>query len=280
MILVILAALLALVPAARANDFMAASTANGLLAYTFPLSTVTEGAFDVQLAPAYFTTKFHDSDDYPVNGKTGVQAQGPRGGKTSGFGGAAGVSYGVTDHLAVGATYLQFQSNSGSFHYGLADGSMSEKGYIAAATVVFDPMSGENFRLPLLFGFNYQSLTTTYDPIDTEKTLRSPGVQFGISAQFNTGKYLRWEPFLLSAPNFGKVHVSGLNGTLGAYSGGASDYKADVGAVPGLNVIFRPWNLAAFIAPSVGPQSGSNIYALRWSKRLGGGSTAGPGVTR
>lgn len=255
-----------LVPvAAHAGDDMASSTAASLLAYSFPLSPLEKGKLDVQAAPGYFTTKFHDDG----NG-TGKD---DRNGNAKGFGGAAGVTYGVTRHFGLGVSAIYFKSSKGTFSEGTAAGSMSEQGFIGAATAIYDPMSGDNFRLPLLAGLNYQSLKNDFTPISSQKTLTSPGVEFGISAQFNTGKYLRWEPFLLVSHPLDNEKCTGM-------CGGNTSLESDTGANPGVNVVLRPWNLAFFYAPSVGPKSGTSVYALRLHKAFGGPSDAGPGLTK
>ena len=256
---------------ARAGDAMAESTAAGLLAYSFPLSPIEKGKLDVQAAPAYFTTKFSD-----VNGNIA------RNGNAKGFGGAAGVTYGLTPHFGLGVSAIYFKSTQGTFTEGSLSGPMSENGFIGAATAIYDPMSGDNFRLPLLVGVNYQNLATNFTPIATQKTLMGPGVEFGISAQFNTGKYFRWEPFLLIAHPLTnqKCSQGNVNQGQNTTTTHCGNETPDTGANPGVNVVFRPWNLAFFYAPSIGDRSGTSIYALRLHKTFGGHAEAGAGVTK
>ncbi len=252
--------LLLLSSAARAQPFAANFVVAGLVPLSMPLDPIAKGKWDISLSPVYFKSKTFNTtsgiDDYK---------------DVSGAGGAGSLVYGLSDHFALGLTGLGF-SGTGSYVSpsplpGAGPGPYDNKsnGGLLAASVIWDAFEGEGFRLPVLFGFHYESLHDTVDfgAAGTEKQdLSTPGMQFGISPQFNAGP-LRLEPFVMNYFPFGHEKQL-LNGADLGYT-----IHSDAGPQPGINVVLRPWNLSFFTALGAGKAKGTHVYSVRWKKSFG-----------
>ncbi|MDE2490242.1 MAG: hypothetical protein KGM24_05305 [Elusimicrobia bacterium] len=267
----------AAVPAAAAppltsGPFAANFVGAALIALSFPTTPFAPRKLDVVASPAIVTAKTFNAQGDFSDYKT-----------VTAYGGAGSVVYGLTDHFAVGFTGLGF-SGKGSYHIpsgnsAVTGGSydMTTSGLIAAGSVVWDCFSGDGFRLPVLVGLNYESMhDESRNVLDGSgnslgtlgNNLDSAGVQFGFSPQFNTGP-VRWEPFVLSYLPFAHEKQT-QNGT--TYD---DSLRSDTGGPqPGLNVLYRPWNLSFFYTLGVSKAKGTHVYSLRWAKSFGGKSAS------
>ncbi|MDE2292609.1 MAG: hypothetical protein KGL53_11050 [Elusimicrobia bacterium] len=255
--------------AGTSGPFAANFVGAGLVALSFPTTPFAPGKWDISVSPAYVKAKTFnttgDMQDYK---------------QVDAYGAAGSVVWGVADHFALGFTGLGF-NGKGKYHVPTGSGAsfssgaydMKTSGFIAAASLIFDPFTGDGFRLPLMAGVNYESMrdesTGVLDGSGNSlgalgNRLDSPGVQFGLSPQFNTGP-LRWEPFALVY--FPLSHEKQTqNGTVFD----SSIHSDTGGPQPGINVVFRPWNLSFFYALGVNKAKGTHVFSLRLAKSFGG----------
>lgn len=258
--------------------------AGALGAYGFPTQPLQKGRSDIKLVPAYFTFQ---------SGQSGR----PRLKTLSGFGGAVCLSHAFNSH--VGLEFVGAALN-GSGSDAIVDSLSGEptgdnaassiSGTIGVLAVAIDPMpEGWAFRLPFMVGVNYQQLTDSDDAYVYGSTagtayqkmkVSAAGLSAGVSAQFNTGKWFRWVPFIFS--NIGNK-AKGTCTAMGLYacagsSGNpqAAKYSENLGTgFLGLELTFRPWNLGfLYIPPLSLITHGDNIaeqsiYAVKWTKSFG-----------
>lgn len=183
-----------------------------------------------------------------------------------GYGGTLEAEYSYNDHLGINFSGLGY-GGSGSFTPGAGSveggtvGTTNVNGWLVGAALVLDPFSGDGFRLPFFFGLNYEhiSSSTPSSGLFTAMSLNSPGYTFGFSPRFNLA-FLRVEPFLVTVVPSGKGNVTcSANVTGGAC--GAQDVQ--ILPVFGVNVIFRPWNIAFYLnASSSLFGTGVSFYSL------------------
>jgi len=164
-----------------------------------------------------------------------------------GYGGTLEAEYSYNDHLGINFSGLGY-GGSGSFTPGAGSveggtvGTTNVNGWLVGAALVLDPFSGDGFRLPFFFGLNYEhiSSSTPSSGLFTAMSLNSPGYTFVVPS----GK--------------GNVTCS-ANVTGGAC--GAQDVQ--ILPVFGVNVIFRPWNIAFYLnASSSLFGTGVSFYSL------------------
>ncbi len=259
-----------LAPAAHATNNTAMVAAAGIIPYLMPLQPLSGNQFTVNVDPAYYTTKTNDD----LNGDHV---------RIAGLAVAGGVNYAFTPHFALGALGFGFHgTGKDTLNSGQVVGA-SNKGTGEAAVGIYDPFSGDNFRLPILAGFGHMDVSSKFDyPVNPKvfpsgykiKRVNSPGPVFGFSPQFNTGKWLRWEPFFIVwRPNNHSTCE-------GPSCSSQDDEHTDPGPTGGLNVVIRPWNMAFQYIPSIGAKSGSSFYALRFAHSFGGKTEVGAGATK
>jgi hypothetical protein len=140
-------------------------------------------------------------------------------------------------------------------------GTTNVNGWLVGAALVLDPFSGESFRMPFFFGVNYEhiSSSTPSSGLFTAMSLNSPGYTFGFSPRFNIA-FLRVEPFLVSVVPSGKGDVTCSVNVIGGVCGAQN---VQILPVFGVNVIFRPWNIAFYFnASSSLFGTGVSFYSL------------------
>ena len=246
------------IPARADLSYINKGTLGYVMASALPTKPMAQGALDIHLSPAY--VQYTDNPADP-------------GLKASGFGFGASALYSLTDHWGVGGLlgYAKMTGNDSN------SDQFAANGYIATGNVVYDPFSGDNFRLPIIAGIGYES------DVEQEQSQSIDGVNFGSGAwrdiyisrqmgwsaglapQFNTG-FLRWIVFAyVESPiskaqafdrNFGTLRPNGNTGSQGA----------------GVTVVYRPWNLSFTYMPSftndVGYGETDNVYALNFQHRF------------
>ena len=221
-----------------------------LLASALPTRPISSGALDLRLSPAY--------DYYTLPPST----QGSGEWKLSGYGVGASAVYAFTGHWAA----------TGMFGYGELSGTDGQgntprsTGYVATANAIYDPFSGDDFRLPIMAGLGYRNMVE-------EDAVCSVGVCFdakglaldaGAAPQVNTG-FLRW---IL----FGYLLTGEPSPRLSGPAGLASDPSQNIAGGAGLSVVYRPWNLGVTYIPAaatnVAHGETNSVYALTFQRRL------------
>ena len=222
-----------------------------LLASALPTRPISPGALDLRLSPAY--------DYYTLPSSNGYQ---DIEWKLSGYGVGASAVYAFTGHWAA----------AGMFGYGELSGTDGQgntprsAGYVTTANVIYDPFSGDDFRLPIMAGLGYRNMVE-------EDALCSAGVCFdakglaldaGAAPQINTG-FLRWVLF-------GYLLTGEPSARLSQPSGLVSEPSQNIAGGAGVSVIYRPWNMAATYIPAattnVAHGETNSVYALTFQHRF------------
>jgi hypothetical protein len=167
---------------------------------------------------------------------------------SNGYGGTVEAVYSYTDHLGVNFSGLGY-SGSGIFTPGGGlgggtSGTTGVNGWLVGASLVLDPFSGDGFRLPFFFGLNYEHIasSTPSSAIITSLHLNSPGYTFGFSPRFNLF-FLRLEPFFVVTTPTGTGSVTCSSDVV---AGACGAQNVQILPVFGVNVVFRPWNIAFY----------------------------------
>jgi hypothetical protein len=231
-----------------------------LMTSAVPTKPLARGAFDVKVSPGYSVYK--DAADSTV----------PQDFKMSGYGVGASADYGLTNHWGVAAMF-GYARMTGTDFLGLP---ATAQGSLASGNIIFDPFSGERFRLPIMFGVGYENNTQTGSsvastPLGSSQVLfASKGLttNLAVAPQWNT-RYVGFGPFFYSMSLAGK---STSAPALVAREGNQSQNSGAVGA--GFTVVYRPWDLSATYIPSftndVSHGETSSVYSMTLQHRFGG----------
>ncbi len=241
-----------------------------LAAEAMPVKPFKKKALDLHLTPGYATYSA------PANG--GVQEA-----KASGFGLGASVDYGLSAHWAIGGL-LGYGRMTGDDTSGIP---ILVDGYMASAMLIGEPLSGDNFRIPVMLGVSYENNSTQATsngilapngasvPINSGQVLygiNGLGTMFGFAPQFNTGP-LRWIIFGIGM-DVGNhqpgLHITGPEAPSGVAPGSTMDYG---GAAAGMTVMYHPLNLSFTYIPASTVAVSANgerdeVYALNWQHRF------------
>ena len=244
------------------------NTNEDLLSYmsalALPTNPLVKGALDLKLVPAY--AEYNDR----LNGASPQPGQLSHNLDTSGYGVGVSANYSLTNHFGVSAV-AAMASMSGHYFDGQ---SLDDKGCIASANLVFDPFSGDNFRLPLMVGLGYvndvtqqQSTPGVWRDVYAAK---HPVVPIGLAPQFNTG-FIRWVGFLYGAPDW----IAAKNYEMCGPSNSTTCNGGGGGAQAGISVIYRPWDIGlTYILPGLfnnghqGESISRNIFSLTIQHRF------------
>ena len=238
-----------------ANENSSITLAAALLPYTFPVGLPGKSAVEAQISPAFATY-------------SGVDLTNHRSERVDAVSGAAGATYGFGENLALNVTGIDFHSTSGSFEDPTTgiDGAVSDSGWIASGNLLYDPIRSDRLGLPMVAGYNDESLVSQFSGGEGRESLQSPGVTAGIGVRLRTGRYFEIEPFFMILHPFNHgLAYSGASNCGNSCGGG----PATTGVV-GLNAVLIPYHLSLFYSPPTGAQSGASVYALRWIKTFGG----------
>ncbi len=237
---------------ARASDMK--EMMGYLLASSLPTQPLSSGALDVQVAPGY--------DEYSLaNNCLGCDGQTNSQWTMNGFGASASADYALSDHWGVGLLGGYGQLSGIDF----SGNSANANGTIASAVVIYDPFSGDNFRMPFIGGLGYRNLIEN-DAGNMIYNAQGFSYSAGIAPQFNTG-FLRWTLF-------GYI-VSGTPNaeTLQGLSGLSRNSAANTAAGGGITVAYRPLKFLSFTyipswATEVGSGEKNNVYVFSFSHRF------------
>jgi hypothetical protein len=229
-----------------------------LMSSSVPTRPMTIGALDVKVTPGYST--YSQTADPTV----------PDDFKMSGYGVGASADYCLANHWGV-AGMFGYAHMTGTDFLGLP---ATADGYLVSGNIIFDPFSGDNFRLPIMFGIGYENNTQTGSSVgsvnlgSSQVLFASKGAtsNLAIAPQFNTWS-LRWIPFFYAMGLFGKSYSSPA---LAATEGNQSQNSGASGA--GVTVIYRPWGLSFTYLPSftndVSHGETSNVYSISFQRRF------------
>jgi hypothetical protein len=152
------------------------------------------------------------------------------------------------------------------------------EGYLVSENIIFDPFSGDNFRLPIMLGLGYENNTQTGSSAastllgSSQVLFASKGLasNLAISPQWNMWS-LRWIPFFYSMGLLGSSYSAP---GLVAHEGNQGQNSGAIGA--GITVMYRPWDLSLTYIPTftndVSHGETSNVYSMTWQHRFGSGS--------
>ncbi len=229
-----------------------------LMASSLPTRPLESKALDVQVSPGY--------DEYSLNNTcpqcpNSINSQW----NMKGYGASASAVYALSDHWGIGVMggygHLSGVDFSGKNAYA--------NGTIASANIIYDPFSGDNFRMPIIGGLGYRNLIEN-DASSTLYNAQGFSYSAGIAPQFNTG-FLRWTVFgyiISGAPTVETLQVTNQGTT--ALLKAPSVNTASGG---GISVIYRPLRFISFTyIPAWATQLGSNesgsIYVFTFSHRF------------
>lgn len=165
-----------------------------------------------------------------------------------GYGGTIEAEYSMSNHMGISFSGLGY-SGSGDYtpdaSVGGSAGSNTINGWLAGASLVLDPFSGDGFRMPFFFGLNYEHVASHMPSsgIVTSMTLNSPGYTLGFSPRFNIA-FLRIEPFLVATSPTSKGNVTC---SASVVAGACGAQAVQFLPVFGVNFVFRPWNLGFYL---------------------------------
>jgi hypothetical protein len=161
-------------------------------------------------------------------------------------------------------------------------------GYIAALGVIWDPVAGESFRLPIALGvgYNYYSATlegpfTIVDNAGTARTFRYYGnhnverasLFFGLAPQFDYRNF-RFIPFIVTSDSAffdgeGKstVRIEGPNAR--ASREAVLTYGEVTYLSGGISVKYLPWDLGlSYIRGDLTDRGiDTSVFSLSWEKK-------------
>ena len=230
-----------------------------LMAYALPTTPLEPGQLAIKLVPGYWTASGGEFDSHNLPSVD-----------MSGLAIAGDIVYQLSPHWAIGAIASYSHSTSGTQSIvGLCSfppncqGGYSQllpvpgtvSGYSLFGTLIFDPFTGDNFRLPLMAGAGVlgtdsrASGTVTVQghtlSASSKYSLASPAVSLGLAPQWNVWHF-RMIPFGILA--IGADHrqtsasltdlTTGATSTLTSPSGGHSHAEG-----VGLTIKYNPWNV-------------------------------------
>lgn len=229
-----------------------------LMASSLPTKPLSSGALDVSVSPGYdqYTLFQNCSGSCPSTPNSTW--------KMSGEGVGTSLMYSLTDHWGIGVM-------AGYGHLSGTDFSGNEassNGSLANADIVFDPFSGNNFRLPFLAGLGYRNLLENDAGFGNIYNAQGFAFDAGLAPQFNTG-FLRWILFGYIISGTPTAQTSQATSSGSALLPSSADNTAAGG---GISVVYRPLNLTLTYIPAwateVGNGEKSNVYSFTYSHRF------------
>ncbi|MFM8550915.1 MAG: hypothetical protein ACKOCD_01145 [Nitrospiraceae bacterium] len=257
------------------------------ITYALPTESLEQGHWYLKAVPGYFR------DSGSNDGKTLAQFN------AQGAGMSVRFLYALSDHWGVGFQGVYARTASGSAQQ-ISFGSqgfeaqansrlslpLQLSAYSAMAEVVYDPMSGPGFRLPMLFGLSLSTIDATTEGTfqfqgnsfyAKNKTLPllSPGVVAGIAPQESWGPF-RFIPFAVGMYRFDKFERFHrlVNVTTGEVSESRDEPLRHASLHLGITLKYVPWDLAVsyvragiYFGPHEQPfNSQTELFTLSWSK--------------
>ncbi len=229
-----------------------------LMASSLPTKPLSSGALDVSVSPGY--------DQYALSEScSGSCPATPNSTwKMNGEGIGTSAIYSLTDHWGIGvmAGYGHLSGTDFSGDKATSNGSL------ANADIVFDPFSGNNFRLPILVGMGYRNLMENDSGIGNIYNAQGFSYDAGIAPQFNTG-FLRWILFGYIVSGTPTAQTSQATSSGSALLPSSADNTAAGG---GISVVYRPLNFTLTYIPAWATEVGSgeknNVYSFTYSHRF------------
>ena len=229
-----------------------------LMASSLPTKPLASGALDVSVSPGYDQYSLSESCSGscpPTPNSTW---------KMNGEGVGTSALYSLTDHWGIGVM-------AGYGHLSGTDFSgnkASSNGVLANADIAFDPFSGNNFRLPILFGLGYRNLVENESGSGNIYNAQGFSYDAGIAPQFNTG-FLRWILFGYIVSGTPTAQTSQATNSGSALLPSSADNTAAGG---GISVVYRPLNFSLTYIPAwateVGHGEKNNVYSFTYSHRF------------
>lgn len=257
------------------------------ITYALPTESMEEGHWYAKAVPGYFR------DSGSSDGKTLAQFD------MQGAGISVRVLKALTDHWGVGFQGVYARSASGSAQtVSLGAQGFEAQGnnflglplqvsaYSAMAELVYDPLSGPGFRLPMMLGLSLNMIDATSEGTfqfqgnsfyAKNKTLPllSPGLVAGIAPQESWGP-LRFIPFAVGMYRFDKFERFHrlINTTTGEVSESRDEPLRHASMHLGITVQYTPLDLAfsyvragIYFGPHEQPfNSQTELFTLSWSK--------------
>ncbi len=255
-----------------------------LLGYGFPVNPMKKGVLEFRIAPAFLRYKDMGSSSQ-IN--------------LSGWGAASAVTYGISDHWGfgffVGGETMRGTRNFNPTPPGSAAvfsslkigctvgqqcdrvaGDSSGRGIVLAGSVIYDPMRGERFRLPISFGLGYVNVKETGDNSSVGfrrvGELKSPAIFFGIAPQFKVWKF-RVTTFAFSfgakdnATGYVEDYDPATGGTINKHEYAETGDDTNSVKQMGIDFTYMPWGLGFTYIPDYG--EGASSYSVKWAARFG-----------
>lgn len=257
------------------------------ITYALPTESLEEGKWYAKAVPGYFL------DSGSNDGKTLAQFN------MQGAGMSVRLLRALSDHWGVGFQAVYARSASGSAQQ-ISFGSqgfeaqansrlalpLQLSAYSGMAEVVYDPMSGPGFRLPMLLGFTLSTIDAT-----TEGTFQfqgnsfyaknktvpvvSPGIVAGIAPQESWGP-VRFIPFVVGMYRFEKFErLHRLeNLTTGQVVETRGEPLSHASLHLGITLKYVPWDIAVsyvragmYFGPHEQPfNSQTELFTVSWNK--------------
>jgi len=259
-----------------------------MLGYGFPTEPLEPGKIYAKVVPGYWNARAK-----PETYQAGSQF--------SGYAIGGALLYGLNKHWGLNATYSMEQTTSGSttpidVFVNAVESHVTAParahGYIVATNVVYDPIAGEKFRLPIMVGvgYNYYSATaeaTFTPPSPNTETFRyyanSKVSRFagfiGVNPQYDAYDF-RIMPFVVASDSsiFGghgtsTVRLTNLSGGQASITGPSAEaqvsYKEVTYLAGGLGIKYMPWNLGITYSRGDLLARGTDIdfYTVTWDRR-------------
>lgn len=255
--------------------------------YALPTESIEQGHWYMKVVPGYFR------DSGSNDGKTLAQFD------SQGAGISIRFLHALSDHWGIGFQGVYARSVAGSAQtVSLGAQGIDSQGnsrlalplqlsaYSGMAEVVYDPFTGQGFRMPILFGLTFSTIDATSEGTfqfqgnsfyAKNKTLPqvSPGVAIGIAPQHSWGP-VRFIPFVVGMHRFEKFERSHRleNLTTGQVVDTKGEPLNHSSVHLGITLKYTPWDLAVsyvragiYFGPHEHPlNSQTELFTLSWSK--------------
>ena len=255
------------------------------LGYAFPMEPLKEDQWYAKIVPGVWRSS-GDPDGYLV------------GAEFQGYLLAGSLVYAFNKNWGVTFTAVWEQSKDGSAqdvvtvtqqgrprHVSIDEGETD--GYIAALGVIWDPIAGERFRLPITFGvgYNYYSATiagpfSVQTPQGTRNfryygnhSVERPSLFFGLAPQFDYRSF-RFIPFVVTSDSAffdgeGKSTVRIEGPTATARREATLIYSEVTYLSGGITVKYLPWNLGlSYIRGDLQDRGiDTAVFSLNWEMK-------------
>jgi hypothetical protein len=259
----------------------------GFITYGLPTESMEKGHWYAKVVPGYFR------DSGSNDGKTLAQFD------AQGAGISVRMLYALSDHWGVGIQGVYARSAEGSAQmvsFGAqgfeAQGNsrislpLQLSAYSGVAEVVYDPMTGQGFRVPMLLGLTLSTIDATTEGTfqfqgnsfyTKSKTVPmvSPGLVAGIAPQHSWGP-IRFIPFVVGMYRFDKFERTHRleNVTTGEVVESQGQPQRHASLHLGISLKYIPWDISVsyirsgiYFGPHEQPfNSQTELFTLSWSK--------------